>query len=148
MPSTHASLYVHLVFSTKDRRQLIKASCEARLHSYLAGILRKIGGVADQIGGDADHVHILASLKPTHCIADVIRDLKAGSSAWVHREGGIPYFEWQDGYSAYSVRRSDLNGIRGYIAQQKGHHRIRTFQEEYIELLRDNGIEFDERYLW
>jgi putative transposase len=148
MPSTHVSLYVHLVFSTKERHRWIKDSWEERLHSYIGGILRNIGGVADKIGGDLDHVHILASLKPTHCIAYVLRDLKASSSAWVHREIGIPDFEWQDGYGAYSVSSSALGGLRKYIAQQKMHHRIKTFQEEYLELLRENGIEFDERYLW
>ena len=148
MPSTHASLYVHLIFSTKDRRRSIKDSWEGRLHSYLGGILRKIGGVADKIGGDADHVHILVSLKPIHRLADVLRDLKASSSAWIHREVGIPYFEWQDGYGAYSVGILGLDGLRNYIAQQKAHHRTKTFQEEYLELLRENGIEFDERSVW
>jgi putative transposase len=95
-----------------------------------------------------DHVHVLASLKPTHRIADVLRELKSNSSGWVHRVMGIATFEWQDGYGAYSVGSSALEGLRRYIAQQKEHHRKKTFQEEYLELLQENGVEFDEKYLW
>jgi putative transposase len=148
MPSTHTSLYFQFIFSTKERHCWIKEAWEGRLHSYLGGILRNLGGVADIIGGYADHIHILASLKPRHCIANVIRELKANSSGWIHREIGVLCFEWQDGYAAYSVSRSALGGLRTYIGQKKAHHRTKTFQEEYLELLRQNGVGFEERHLW
>ncbi len=148
MSSTHASLYFHLVFSTKDRHRWIRDNWEGRLHAYLGGILRNLDGTADTIGGDSDHVHLLVRLKPKHRIADVLKELKANSSGWVHRVIGIGLFEWQVGYGAYSVSSSDLNGLRRYIERQKEHHRVKTFEEEYREFLRENGIEFDEKYLW
>lgn len=85
MPSIYVSLYFHFVFSIKDRRRCINDSWESRLYSYLGGIIRNLGGVAKSIGGDADHVHILTNLKATHCVAEVMKVLKANSSGWVHK---------------------------------------------------------------
>jgi putative transposase len=146
--STHLSLHYHLIFSTKHRCTWIKESWEARLHTYLGGTLRGLGGVAESIGGDADHVHILASLKAIHCLADIMRELKSSSSHWVHEAIGINGFAWQDGYGAFTVGTSELEWIKRYIREQKDHHRKKTFQEEYLELLRQSGVDFDERYLW
>jgi REP element-mobilizing transposase RayT len=148
MPATHLSLYYHLIFSTKGRRCWINECWEERLYSYLGGILRRLGAVAEEIGGAVDHVHIMAGLKATHCLAEVMRDIKAISSGWVHSAIGIRLFQWQDGYGAFTVSNSDVEAMRRYIRGQKEHHRKRTFQEEYLDLLRQSGIEFDERYLW
>ncbi len=148
MPSTHVSLHFHLVFSTKERRATINQTWRARLHAYIGGIMRALGVVAEEIGGTEDHVHILASFKGTHCLADVMNKLKSNSSRWVHQTIGYRLFCWQDGYGAFSVSRSQIHVIREYIGTQEVHHKHRTFQEEYIDLLRQNGIDFDERYLW
>jgi putative transposase len=148
MPSTHVSLYVHFVFSTKERRRWIKESWEHRMCASLGGITRKLGGVALAVGGDEDHVHVLASLKATHCPADIMRELKSNSSAWVHNVIGIRSFDWQDGYGAFTIGCSDVAAIKKYIQEQKEHHRRKTFQEEYLELLKGSGIEFNEKYLW
>jgi putative transposase len=148
MPSTYVSLYFHFVFSTKDRRRCIHDSWESRLYAYLGGIIRNLGGVAQSIGGDADHVHVLASLKATHCVAEVLQTLKANASGWAHKEMRIRFFDWQKGYGAFTVGKSELGAVRKYIEEQKEHHLKKTFQEEYRELLREYGIEFDERYLW
>ena len=147
MPSTHLSLYYHLVFSTKGRYCWINERWEERLYSYLAGILRRLGGVAVEIGGAADHVHILASLKATHCPAEIMREIKASTSGWIRNVIGIRLFGWQDGYGAFTVSRSDIEAKRKYIRGQKKHHRKKTFQEEYLDLLRLSNISFDERYL-
>jgi putative transposase len=148
MPATHIGLYYHLVFSTKNRLPSIKESFEGRLHNYLRGILAGLGGAAEAVGGTEDHVHIMAKLKATHCLAHVLRDIKANSSGWVHRVIGIPLFDWQNGYGAFTVGIAEVAGINEYIQGQKDHHRKRTFQEEYLELLKEHRIEFDERYLW
>jgi putative transposase len=148
VPSTFVSLYYHIVFCTKSRRPCIRETWQERLHCYLGGILRGLNGVAVEIGGTADHVHILASLGAVHCPANVIRDLKSCSSKWVHEIVGNSMFGWQEGYGAFSVNRSQIEETRRYIRGQKEHHRKRTFQEEYLDLLRDNGIEFEERFLW
>jgi len=148
MPSTHVSLYYHLVFSTKRRRPWINESWEERLHNYLGGLVRGFDGVAEAVGGGLDHVHIAASLKATHCPADFTREIKSRSSRWIHEEIGNRLFGWQEGYGLFTVGRSQIDGLRQYIRRQKEHHRRKTFQEEYIELLRESGVEFDERFLW
>ena len=148
MSSTHLCLYYHIVFSTKLRRSWLGESWQERLRCYLGGILRGLKGVAEEIGGTGDHVHILASLGATHCLADVVRDLKSCSSKWVHEAIGNTLFGWQDGYGAFTVGKSRIEGIKRYVRSQKEHHRKKTFQEEYLDLLRDSGIDFDKRFLW
>jgi len=135
MPSTHLSLNYHIVFSTKNREPILAASWRAELHAYLGGILRDLGGVAQEVGGVADHVHFLAALKATHCLADVLRDTKTGSSRWIHETMRIRSFAWQEGYGAVTVSPSDVHRVRRYIASQTEHHRKKTFQEEYREIL-------------
>jgi REP element-mobilizing transposase RayT len=148
MPSTHLSLHFHLVFSTKRRHPWIAESWQDRLYSYLGGIIRGFGGVAESIGGISDHIHILASLNANHSLAELMRELKSNSSQWIHEAIGVAMFGWQDGYGAFTVSKSEVERIREYIRGQKEHHRKRTFQEEYLELLRQSGIDFDERYVW
>jgi hypothetical protein len=98
-------------------------------------------------GGVSDHVHLLIGLRATHRLADVLRELKAVSSGWVHDEIGIHRFAWQEGYGTFTVSASQRQAVRQYIEQQPEHHRTRTFREEYLELLRRSGVEFDERYV-
>ena len=148
MTSTHLSLHYHLVFSTKERRALIAKSWRERLHSYLGGILRSLGGVPESVGGTSDHVHLLAGLEATRCLAAVMRDVKSSSFGWVHRNIGSRLFSWQDGYGAFTVSSSQIETIKRYIQLQEEHHRNKTFQEEHLELLREGGIEYDKRYLW
>ena len=148
MSSTHMSLYCHLVFSAHDRLRWIDKSWQERLAQYMGGIIRDIEGIAIEIGGDSDHSHILARLKANYSISDSLRIIKAGSSKWVHKSIGLRSFQWQVGYGAFTVRSSDVEVMRKYIRNQREHHREKTFQEEYIELLNENGIEFDEKYLW
>jgi REP element-mobilizing transposase RayT len=91
---------------------------------------------------------MLIGLKPTHAIADVVREIKKASTKWVHDEVGRTKFHWQDGYGAFAVSKRDIEGVREYIRGQEEHHRTRTFQEEYLEFLREYGIEYDERYVF
>lgn len=148
MPSTHISLHYHIVFSTKDRVPVIAPEWRERLYGYLGGVVRSLDGVAEIVGGVSDHVHLQLGLRATHCLADVIRDIKAVSSRWVHEEIHLRPFEWQEGYGAFTVSASQRVAVRDYIARQEEHHRRRTFQEEYRELLDRSGVEYDERYLW
>lgn len=148
MPSTHLSLHYHLVFSTKDRVPLIAPAWRERLHGFLGGTVNTLGGFPEAIGGVADHVHLLAGLRATHCLADVMREIKAVSSRWVHEEIGERGFAWQEGYGAFTVGAPQRAEVRNYIARQEEHHRTRTFQEEYRNFLERAGVEYDERYLW
>jgi REP element-mobilizing transposase RayT len=148
MPSTHLSLHYHIVFSTKERRAFIAESWRERLHAYLGGAVRAAGGVAEAVGGVGDHVHLLAGLRATHCLADVVRDIKAASSEWVHGEINLAVFSWQEGYGAFTVSPSQREIVKRYIAEQAEHHRKKSFQEEYRELLVKCEVEFEEKYLW
>jgi len=146
MGSTFFSLHYHLVFSTKNRRPFIDAEWRPRVHSYLGGIIRGMNGVAEIVGGVDDHVHILASLRPVHCIADVMRDMKKDSTTWV-KQNFESRFAWQEGYAAFTVSPSATNSVRDYIANQEAHHRKYSFVDELKELLERAGITYEEKYL-
>ena len=148
MPSTPLSLHYHIVFSTKNRVGLIDPGWRERLHTYIGGAIRAAGGVAECIGGVADHVHLVVGLRATHRLSDVMRDIKAASSEWVHQEIKHPRFSWQEGYGAFTVGAPQLDGVKKYVVHQPEHHRRKSFQEEYREMLVASGVEFDERYLW
>jgi putative transposase len=148
MPSTHIALHVHVVFSTKDRMPLIGLEWQERLHAFLGGVVRNLGAVPEAVGGIADHVHLLIGLRATHSLSEVVRDVKAVSSRWVHEEIGMEKFGWQEGYGAFSVSPSQCQAVRQYIDNQAEHHRRKGFQEEYLEFLTKCGVEYDERFLW
>jgi REP element-mobilizing transposase RayT len=148
MPSTHLSLHYHIVFSTKDRAPSLSPQWRERLHSVLGGAVRTLGGIPETVGGVADHVHLLLGLRATDCLSDVMREVKSTSSRWIREEIGGNGFAWQEGYGAFTVSPSQRDAVREYINRQEEHHRKRTFQEEYVEMLRRSGVAYDERYLW
>jgi putative transposase len=147
MPSTHTCLLYHIIFATKDRQPLIAPEWRPRLHEYLGGTVRGLGGVPQGIGGVSDHVHLLVSLKPTHCLSDFMRELKKASSIWVTEEIHEPSFRWQEGYGAFTVSASTRASVQEYIANQEEHHRAKSFREELIEFLDKSGVDYDPRYL-
>ena len=148
MASTHLSLHYHLIFSTKDRIAYMHKNWRGRLHAYMGGIIREMKAVPETIGGVEDHVHLLVGLRATHRLADVLKEIKASSSKWVHEEMAKPLFSWQEGYGAFTVSASQIAVVKKYINNQEEHHRKKTFQEEYVEFLRASGVEYDEEYLW
>ena len=148
MSSTHLSLHYHVVFSTKERHPLIDPEWRERLHAYLGGITRDLGGVPECVGGVADQVHLLIGLKATHRLCDVIRDIKVSSSKWVHETQALREFGWQDGYGAFTVSDSRREAVKHYIRNQEVHHQAQLFEDEYVTFLQKAGVEFDERYLW
>ncbi|MCU0706817.1 MAG: IS200/IS605 family transposase [Pirellula sp.] len=147
MSSTFLSLHYHLVFSTKERRPWIKDDWRERLFEYLGGIVNGLKGVAQGVGGTADHVHLLVGLRSSHCLADFMRELKKASSIWVHETVGVPSFAWQEGYGAFTVSATARDQVKMYIANQAEHHRVKTFREELEELLQRAGIEYEDRWL-
>jgi REP element-mobilizing transposase RayT len=146
MGSTFFSLHYHIVFSTKERRPLIRAEWRPRLHSYLGGIIRRMNGVAETVGGVDDHVHLMARLRPVHCLADVMRDLKKDSTNWV-KANFDRSFAWQEGYAAFTVSPSATDAVRNYIANQESHHDKRSFVDELKELLGKAGVAYEKKYL-
>lgn len=147
MPSTHLSSNFHIVFSTKERRRIIIDGWRPRLHSYLGGIVKGMDAMPLAIGGAEDHVHLLVSLKSKHRIDYFVRDLKADSSSWIHKEfSGL--FEWQKGYGGFSVCLKEREIVKRYIQNQEEHHGRERFEDEYIWLLQENEVEYNEAYLW
>ena len=149
MAHSYTSSLYHCVFSTKDRRPLITPPLQERLWPYLGGVARENKFKAICVGGVEDHVHLLLSLPSTLAIAKAIQLVKGGSSKWIHDNfPDMRQFAWQEGYGAFTVGAPQRPGVREYIARQAEHHQTRTFQEEYLDLLRRSGVEYDERYLW
>jgi putative transposase len=147
MSQTHLALHFHLVFHTKGGVASIGPNWRVRLHAFLGGCLRTIGAIPIAIGGTADHVHLLIGLRATHRLADVVKEIKVASSKWAHDEIGKRLFAWQGGYGAFTVSTSQLERVRQYVLNQEEHHQKRSARQEYIEMLKLAGVEYDERYI-
>jgi len=150
MPQSLAKILVHAVFSTKERRPFLRdAALRDELHRYLGGILTNLGCQPVIVGGVEDHVHLLCALSKTHSVAEMVKEVKRGSSVWLKTKGPeLSDFAWQNGYGVFSIGFSQIETVRSYIAGQEEHHRKVSFQDEYRELLRRYEVEFDERYVW
>ncbi len=141
--------YVHLIFSTKNRKPLIHPPVEAELHRYLGGICNTLECQVIKIGGYTDHVHILCLLSKKIALAKLLEELKSNSSKWMKTKGdAYAHFYWQDGYGAFSVNPSKTDVVVKYIANQHEHHNKKTFQEEYRTFLKKYNVAYDERYVW
>lgn len=137
MADSYTNLLYHIVFSTKDRRPLITPEYEARLLDYIGGTIRSIGGICLELNGTEDHIHPLAKLRPDCALSDVLRDLKANASGWMHNVfPSLKHFSWQRGYGAFTVSHSNVDEVRRYIARQKEHHRGVSIRDEFIQFLK------------
>jgi putative transposase len=150
MPQSLAKILVHTVFSTKDRRPFLRdGALREELHRYLGGILANLDCQPVIIGGVEDHVHLLCALSRTCEAAEMVKEVKRGSSTWIKsRSSDLQDFAWQNGYGIFSIGFSQIESVRTYIARQAEHHRKASFQDELRLLLKRYEIEFDERYLW
>ena len=150
MPQSLAKIIVHTVFSTKDRRPFLRdRALREELHCYLGGILSHRDCQPIIVGGVEDHVHLLATLSRTCQPAEMVKEVKRGSSLWIkERDPTLRDFSWQNGYGIFSLGFSQIKEVRDYIAGQETHHRKASFQEEFRALLRRYNIAFDERYVW
>jgi putative transposase len=149
MSQTLTSLLVHLIFSTKDRVNIITPEVEPDLFAYMGGILKNQGSRLLDAGGTSDHVHLLISQSKNIALSALMEELKKSSSAWIKTAGRtFRDFHWQDGYGAFSIGQREMPELKRYIANQKEHHRLQTFQQELIQFLEEYGIDYDVRYLW
>lgn len=149
MPQSLARIYIHLVFSTKNRQRIIPDDLGETLHAYMGGILRELDCSAVEINTEPDHAHALFILSRTQTIADVVGQLKKGSTLWLQSQRPILHdFHWQNGYGAFSVSQSNVETVRDYIRRQNEHHHRQTFEDELRALLVRHGLDFDERYVW
>ena len=149
MPQSLARLHIHLVFSTKNREPLITDSVRDSLHAYMATVLQNLGCTPVLINSVEDHAHLLFDLSRTVSISQVVEDVKKASSKWIKTQGAaFAAFAWQSGYGAFAVSESNVETVHEYIANQREHHRKKSFQDEYRQFLERHRIAFDERYVW
>jgi len=141
--------YLHIVYSTKYRQPLIKEEIEDELYSYLGGICKKLECAPIKVGGYIDHVHILCMLSKNIALVKLLEELKSHSSKWIKTKGAeYKNFYWQNGYGAFSINPSEVDIVTQYIANQKEHHKVKSFQQEYKLFLKKYEVEYDERYVW
>jgi putative transposase len=147
MSHTSGNILLHLIFSTEQRRPLIKPAFQNKLFAYLGGIIREMRDTALIINGMPDHVHMLIRARPAQSAAQIARTVKTNSTRWLH-ENGQQNFAWQTGYGVFSVSESNVTAVKKYIADQQEHHKKHSFHEEFIAFLKKNNVSYDEKYLW
>ena len=149
MPQSLSKVYVHIVFSTKNRHPFIDKSIQNDLWEYLGGICRELECNPIQIGGHNDHIHICCLLSKKITQIHLLEEVKKSSSKWMKTKGfRYRKFYWQDGYGIFSINPSEIEIVVEYIKNQEEHHRKRTFQEELLAFLKKYKVEYNERYLW
>lgn len=151
MPQSLSKVVLHVVFSTKERFPFLDAGIRPGLHGYMATVCRGIDASAEayRVGGVSDHVHVACRLPRTVPTAKLVEELKTASSKWIKQQGEqYAKFFWQRGYGAFSINPGELDGLIRYIDQQEDHHEKESFQDEYRRFLNQNGIDYDERYVW
>ena len=149
MSHTFSNILIHVIFGTKARRPLILPAHSERLYAYMAGIAREEFGHAIKIGGMPDHVHALLRIGTDISVGQAVSKFKSLSSGWAHKN--VPELHdlfWQTGYGAFSVSRSNVGSVVGYIEAQESHHKVRTFQEEFVAFLQKHGVEYDPEHVW
>jgi putative transposase len=149
MSNTYTQLYIHCVFAVKYRKAVIQLTWEDRLHKYITGIVQNNGHKLLAINSMPDHLHLFVGLDPKQSISEMMRLVKGDSSEFINNEKFTERkFSWQEGYGAFSNSRSQIDSVVKYILNQKQHHGQKTFKEEYLSILKDYDVNYDERYVF
>ena len=149
MANTYSQVNIHCVFAVKGRENIISQALQKRLFEYISGILSSKNAYPLAVGGWKDHVHILFELPTDKNISEIVREVKASSTNWINSLGLIKgKFSWQAGYGAFSYAKSQRNNVINYILNQEQHHRVKTFKEEYLEMLQKFEIDFSEQFVF
>ena len=149
MANTYTQIHIHAVFAVQNRLFLITENWKERLYQYITGIIQNNGHKMLAINGMPDHLHILFGMRPVQSLSDLMQDIKGDSSKWINNNKLVPgRFSWQEGYGAFSYSKSDLKTVISYIMNQEAHHRGRSFNKEYIQLLEEFDVDFDENYIF
>ena len=149
MSQSLAKIFLHLIYSTKNRERILQDDIREALHRYTAGILKDLKSPAVVINSVEDHIHILYLQSKNFAVTKIVEEIKTGSSIWLKTQGPrYSTFHWQTGYGVFSVSQSGVAEVVKYIESQQKHHRQKTFQEEFREFLKRYEITFDERYVW
>ena len=146
--ATYTQILYQIVFSTKNAENTMDLSKAENLYRYIWGVLKNKNCILYRVNGTENHIHIVTHIHPSVSISDLVKDIKVSSSKWVKEQNLFPYFKsWQEGYGAFTYHINQKEMLVNYVKNQKEHHHKKTFKEEYIELLKEHGIEFDEKYL-
>lgn len=149
MPNTYCQIYIHLVFAVKFRQALITSDIRDEVEKYISGIIRNEKQKLLAIYCMPDHCHVFVSMTPDKAIADLVRIMKSNSSKWMNeKKFHQSRFEWQNGYGAFSYSQSQIGNVVNYILNQETHHVKATFRSEYVTLLEEFKIDYDERYIF
>jgi REP-associated tyrosine transposase len=149
MPNTYTQIYIQCVFAVKFRKVIIESSWKDYLLKYITGIVQNHNHKLISINSMPDHLHMFFGFKPHQSLSDLMSLVKGESSEWINKKKITPsVFRWQAGYGAFSYGRSQIKSVCTYIEKQEEHHRIKTFLEEYTELLKKFEVEYDERYIF
>ena len=149
MAQTLVNILVHVIFSTEQRRHLIKTEIQPSLYAYMAGTLKNLDSPCVAIGGTSNHVHVLMALSKKAALSEVVGALKKSSSKWMKTKGpAYAHFGWQEGYGAFSIGQSQVAVLKRYITRQEEHHKTKSFEAELIATLSKYAVTYDERYLW
>jgi len=149
MSQSLSKLYVHIIFHTKFSQPLIKPSIQEELYAYIGGTIKENQSQPIRINGVENHIHILAIMSKNIALSKLVEEIKRSSSRWIKTKGEeYQNFKWQGGYAGFSVSKSVVDIVKRYIDNQKQHHKKKSVQEEYVQILKENEIDFDENHLW
>ncbi len=149
MAGKYLNVKLHMIWSTKNRQRALDPQWAGRLYAFLASIAIAKKAKLIEVNSEPDHIHLYIAMPSTVTIAEMINALKANSSRWIHENfANRRFFSWQEGYAALSVGPSEEQAVLHYIRNQREHHRKRDFQQEFLEILRRHGIEYDPRYVF
>jgi putative transposase len=149
MANTYTQIHIQVVFAVRNRQGLIQSHWKDELYKYITSIIKNHQHKVLQINGMPDHIHILIGMRPSQSLSDLMKQVKQDSSKWINTKGFINgKFSWQSGYGAFSYSKIELPRVIKYIQNQEGHHKMMTFQEEYVKLLKMHQVEFEEQYIF
>lgn len=149
MPQSLNKIYVHIIFSTKNREPLIFDSVKDELFNYLGGVCKNLECNPIQVGGYRDHIHILCLLSKKITLIKLLEEIKSSSSKWIKTKGeNLSNFYWQSGYGAFSVNPTEIDVVKNYIINQEEHHKVKSFQDEYRAFLKKYDVQYNEEYVW
>lgn len=149
MPNTYSQILIHVVFCVKGRANLIDKNWRGELHRYISGIITSKGQKSIIVNGVADHIHCFIGIKPSMSLSELIRDIKNNSSKFINEKRLVKgKFQWQVGFAAFSYATSQVKNVYNYILNQEEHHKKTSFKEEYLTLLENYEVDYEEKYLF
>src|SRR5690606_31677876 len=149
MANTYTQIHIQTVFAVQDRQSLIKNEWKDEMYKYITGIIQNHEHKVLQINGMPDHVHILFGMRPTQSLSDLMKLVKQDSSKWINSKKFVNgKFSWQAGFGAFSYSKQEVPNVINYIKNQEQHHKTITFQDEYLQLLKEFNMDYDDRFIF